>query len=144
MNKFLVTFEELLEENNLTIKSFSRKINVHPSVLYSYKNNNYLPSIRNAVIIANYFNCSLNYLMGLDLEKNNRSFNQSYDISVFYPRYFELLQKEKITHFALSKKIQLNTSSLLSWKNGKAPKMDSLIKISTYFEVSIDFLIGRV
>jgi len=142
MKNFIDVFQELLDENSLTIKSFARKINMHWSVLYAYKNNNYLPSLSTAVKIANYFNCSLNYLMGLD-ELENKNLLKNFDITKFYPRYNSLLKEENISHFTLSKKIKLNTSSLIYWKCGKVPKMDSLIKIANYFDVSIDYLVGR-
>ena len=142
MKRFINVFEELLTDNDLTIKSFSRKVNIHWSILYAYKNNDYLPNVNTAVKIANYFKCSLNYLMGLD-NYDNVIIENNFDISKFYPRYEKLLKVHKISHFSLSKLIKLNTSSLLYWKQGKTPKMDSLIKIANYFGVSVDYLVGR-
>ena len=147
MNKFVSAFvsvlDELLEEKGTNIKLFAPEIKTHADVLYAYKRDNYLPSIPTAMKIANYFDCSLNYLMGIDEDKKNSKFTNSYDISKFYPRYEALLNKEGIKHFSLCKKIDLNVSSLKNWKDGKPPKMEPLIKIAQYFGVSIDYLIGR-
>ena len=100
-----------------------------------------MPNLYTVLKIANYFECSLNFLMGLD--EDNKKIVNNVDISKFYPRYSELLKEENLSHFALSKIIKTNTSSLIYWKNGKTPKMDSLIKIANYFDVSLDYLVGR-
>ena len=143
MKKFITIFEELLEENNLTIKSFAKIVGVYFSVFYAYKNKNYLPTVKIATVIANYFGCSLNFLMGLESDIDKIKYKKDFDISKFYPRYINLLESKNLKHFSLCKKIDLNVSSLLNWKSGKTPKMEPLIKIAKYFDCSIDYLVGR-
>ena len=143
MNNFINVLEDLLEEKAMSIQSLSEELKIHKSILYAYKNNNYLPSVNTAVNLANYFDCSVNYLMGIDTDKKEFHFTISYDISKFYKRYNMLLNNDNITHYKLCNITKLNKSSLDGWKKGKTPKMDSLIKIAKYFDVSVDYLIGR-
>ena len=46
--------------------------------------------------------------------------------------------------FTLEKKIGLTRGIIASWRNGKyKPGTDALIKIADYFNVSLDYLVGR-
>lgn len=141
--EFIEILEELLDDEEISMKELSNRIGVHNSVLYLYRNNNVLPSVKTAVKIANYYDCSLNFLMGLEIREKMCDYNFDYDCSKFYPRYSQLLKINDITHNALCDKISLNHSSLTLWKKGSVPNMDSLIKIAKYFDVSIDYLVGR-
>lgn len=59
-------------------------------------------------------------------------------------RIQDLLQKNSISAYKLSKIIGLNKTFLTDWKSGKAnPSVDALSKIADYFHVSVDYLLGR-
>lgn len=139
---FANTLEDLLEERDITLRMLSKEIGVPFQMLYDYKNIGYFPSIRVADKIVKYFNCSLNYLLGIDNYRDNKCYNDI-NLSLFYDRYIELLQKNNVSHYHLYKTIGLNNSSVTKWKNGAIPKVESLIKIANYFKVSIDYLAGK-
>ena len=44
---------------------------------------------------------------------------------------------------AVCAELGLSTATATYWKKGTIPKIDALIKLSDYFNVSIDYLIGR-
>ena len=142
MTKFIEILEDLLDDNNLSLRKLGEKSEIPFQVLYAYKNENFLPNVETAVKIADYFSCSLDYLFGLD---NNFKIvkYKGFDLSKFYSRYIDLLKKHNTSHYHLYKTIKLNNSSITKWKNGSKPKIESLIKIADYFGVSIDYLIGR-
>ena len=55
-----------------------------------------------------------------------------------------LMDIEKISQYGLSKKIGVWESTISNWLNGKKePSIESLWKLADYFDVSVDFLIGR-
>ena len=59
-------------------------------------------------------------------------------------RILELIKKNGITEYRVMKDCALQTNSFTYWKKGRAtPGLDALIKIANYFNVSIDYLIGR-
>lgn len=56
----------------------------------------------------------------------------------------ELLNKRNMSAYKLSLEIGLNKTFLTDWKNSKAkPSADALTKIADYFNVSVDYLLGR-
>lgn len=55
----------------------------------------------------------------------------------------ENLIREGINTLEFSKKINIEHSIIYRWVNGRyLPRVDSLIKISDYFHVSIDYMLG--
>lgn len=142
MSNFSEILKDLLIENNINGKQLAKNINIQNSTIYKYLKGT-LPRVENAVLLANHFNCSLNYLFGIDDKPDTVKFKKTFDVKLFYQRYEKLLQKENMSHFSLCKKIGLNISSLHAWKHGSLPYLDGLEKIARYFCCSIDYLIGR-
>lgn len=92
--------------------------------------------------LANYFDCSFNYLFGVDDYMQHEVF-KPVNVDVFYSRHIDLLKKNNTSHYFLYKSKGLNNSSITKWKNGSIPKIESLKIIAEHFKVSIDYLVGR-
>lgn len=61
---------------------------------------------------------------------------------MFYSRLIGLCDKHRIKPTALVRKLGLSPSMPKRWENGAKPKSDALQKISDYFGVTVDYLIG--
>ncbi len=72
------------------------------------------------------------------------SYLRKVDISMFstFDKIKELCQKQGISLNQLEDKLNFSTNYLYSMKKGN-PKADNLQKIADYFNVSIDYLLGR-
>lgn len=140
--KFSEIFKELCIENNTNPKQIARNLKIEDSTLYKYLSGT-LPRVKNAVLLANYFNCSLNYLFGIDDIPNAVNFKKTFNLKLFFPRYEKLLKENNKTHFAFCKTAGLNFSNLYYWKHGRVPYFDILEKIARNLNCSIDYLVGR-
>lgn len=59
-------------------------------------------------------------------------------------RLKELLRIYNLTQYALGKQVGISPSAICNWLNGKKePSIESLWKLADYFDVSVDYLIGR-
>ncbi len=59
-------------------------------------------------------------------------------------RLKELRKENSLTQKQLAQKLLLTQASLSDWEIGKVqPSIEVLIKLADFFEVSIDFLVGR-
>ncbi|MCM1306382.1 MAG: helix-turn-helix domain-containing protein [Bacteroides sp.] len=59
-------------------------------------------------------------------------------------RLKELLKIYNITQYGLAKQIGISPSAICNWLNGKKePSIESLWKLSDFFDVSIDYLVGK-
>lgn len=139
---FKEILQDLLVENNINAKILSGVIDIDHSSLYEYLSGT-LPNVTNAVTIANYFNCTLNFLFGLDNLPNEFKFKNVFNSSLFFTRYKKLLDEKNISHHKLCNETGVNKSSYWLWSKGSIPKCDTLLKIARFLDCSIDYLIGR-
>lgn len=55
-----------------------------------------------------------------------------------------LLQERGISQYSFSKEVGISSGNLSDWKAGRsAPKLEAIKKIADYFNVSVDYLLGR-
>lgn len=140
MNNFQERLQDLLIENNLSRLQLSKKIGISFETINGYFNKNFYPELTVAIKIANYFDCSLHYLMGLtdkikNVDKNDLTFIETLK---------NLMKENNLPIEKLMKNLNMSEANYYRWKNASnAPSMQSLIAISKFFDVSIDFLIGN-
>jgi len=59
-------------------------------------------------------------------------------------KIIKLINEHHATAASITKEIGLNHSAIDNWKSGKAkPSADALAKLADYFDVSVDYLLGR-
>ncbi|MGL5972473.1 MAG: LexA family transcriptional regulator [Oscillospiraceae bacterium] len=58
---------------------------------------------------------------------------------MFYLKLIKLCKKEGVSVTKLVKQLGMSTGNLSKWKNGNVPKMDTIIKISNFFNISTDY-----
>lgn len=138
---FAEILKELIEDKGLSLRKLSVDSNVSANQYSKYLRGT-IPTVAVAIKIADYFNCSLDYLFGLTTEKGHKSF-KAYNITLFVPRYLQLLRENNISHWKFSKEYNLSESNLRHWENGDIPRIDNLITIAHNLSCSIDYLIGR-
>ena len=62
----------------------------------------------------------------------------------FFERFDYLLNVKRISAYRLAKEANINERIVGHWKaRERKPSFDNLIKLADYFEVSIDYLVGR-
>ena len=60
---------------------------------------------------------------------------------MFWKIYSELCKSQNTTPSAVAKAIGLSNAIPTKWKNGALPKGEILLKLSDYFDCSIDYLL---
>ena len=140
MNIFQERLQDLLEEHNLNRLQLSKIIGISSTTINGYFNNNYYPHINIAIKMAKYFDCSLDYLFGKTdnkhyHNKNNNSFIENFD---------NLLKINNLPIAKALREMKMSEYNYYRWKNGKFPKTNNLLDIAKYFDVSIDYLVGKI
>ena len=55
-----------------------------------------------------------------------------------------LMKERNLTSYKLGKELEVTDSLVGYWRKAeRQPAMDNLIKLADYFDVSIDYLVGR-
>lgn len=60
---------------------------------------------------------------------------------MFWSILIELCNKKNMKPNQVGKQLGISSASFTKWKNGSTPTVDALIKLSEYFNVSIDYLV---
>ena len=62
--------------------------------------------------------------------------------SIIFSRIKELCAENNITLNKLEAEMGMSASSISMWKHSVSPTIDKIAKIASYFNVSIDYLVG--
>ncbi|MCL2077819.1 MAG: helix-turn-helix transcriptional regulator [Oscillospiraceae bacterium] len=63
---------------------------------------------------------------------------------MFTDIFVSLLQERKITTYKLTKDTGISNGLITGWtKGGTIPSGENLIKLADYFNISVDYLLGR-
>lgn len=144
MEKFADNLKDLIFDKGLSLRKLATVSGV-TAIQYSKYLRGAFPYLEVAVRIANYFECSLDYLFGITETKDYKRYkNKNYSLENFIERYDELLKQNNISHYKFAMKNGLSESCLRHWKYGQTPKIESLIIIAENLGGSIDYLVGRI
>lgn len=135
---FVNTLKDLILINNLSIKSFSEAIGINRrSITWWFHSRS--PKLESLIKIADFFNCSIDYLVG---KTDDIHFHPQSHISDFFTRYSTLKTKNQLTDYRIAKLCNIRTSTIAKWKDGVIPEFEILIKLTDIFDCSLDYLAG--
>ncbi len=141
LNSLKDRFNELLAEHNLKPSVLALKLNIPKNTLCRYARGAQMPNLKMAMLLSDYFGCSIDYLLGRT--DSNCNFNPQ-DAKPFKERFPFLLQQFKTNKYRIAKETNLHSSILYRWQNGNcSPELDSLIILADHFDCSVEYLIGR-
>lgn len=63
--------------------------------------------------------------------------------SILYQRIRELCSENGISVNKLEGILGVGASSIQKWRTTISPSVDKILKVATYFDVSVDYLLGR-
>ena len=142
LSNFAESLSELIMQAGLTPSEFAKHIDCGKGTVSRYLNAQKMPSIPLLICMADFFNCSIDYLLGRETEKYDYIF---YPCPTFQMRLPKLREDLHINKYQLQKRTGITESSIYDWQRGNTnPRLDNLIKIADTFDCSIDFILGRV
>ena len=62
---------------------------------------------------------------------------------MFWERFQKLCEKQNKKAAPILEELNIASGCSTKWKNGATPKTEHLIKIADYFNVTLDYLVGR-
>ena len=133
--------KELMILNHDTIEKIVLATGINNSRLYDYLNNLHIPSLQNAIKIADYYQCSLDFLFGF-----SDSYTKKHSITVedTCTRVKKAIDGSGKSRYEISKLTNISQQHLHRWYHGKTvPAIESLIKLAKALDCSLDYLAGR-
>ncbi len=143
MDKFYKRLNEFIEEHSIIVPKMAIELGYkYKSPLYRLINGQGYPRLDKAIKLADYFNCSLDYLFGLSDDNSQNNFKQ--------PRPFDeqlrkVLKEKGVHQNQLIVDGKFSANCMHNWFKLKAnPQMDTVIRLAEYLGESLDYLVGRV
>ena len=133
---------DLLQENKSSVNFLAQDLNLNPSAIYKWIRKVSVPSFENALALADYFGCSLDYLFGL--KEIDVQYTPHTPFSSFSDHFEEILHEKKVSKYRLVKRTGISRSKITSWRKGESlPSIHSLIVVATSLDITLDALVGR-
>ena len=134
---------ELLNDKEVSLQRFQKELtNVSLTNIYSWLEGVCTPLVDKLIQIADFFNCSIEYLIGRTEDIGDEKFKTCppFDIQLK-----KILKEKHISQYRLIKDKIVSGGNLDSWLNHKTTmRLENLIKLADYLQVDIDYLLGRV
>lgn len=142
MSNLSENLKDFMVEAEIKAPALAQATGIDASTILTLLRGDGLPYIDTLVILADYFKCSTDYLLGLTDQLSEEKFKQR---PPFSEQLTFLLKHFKVTKYRLEKQTGLSEKTVNRWHNGKTqPTVDSLIRLAKYFDCSVDFVLGRV
>lgn len=141
LSKLPERLKDLMQEAELNVPALSDKINVEASAVLRIVKGERLPSATTLVNLADVFNCTTDYLLGLSDILDDRKFKTR---PPFGEQLNFLLKYFNITQYRFIKETKIAEQTVINWRKGKyEPNVESLVKLAKHFKCSVDFILGR-
>ncbi len=141
LSNFAESLLELITETKLSPSAFADRIGCGKGTISRYLSGTKMPSVELLLKLADYFQCSTDYLLGLETEMYSRVFTTP----VSFQERLPILCKElNTTKAEMIKKCGFAESAVYFWQSGeRKPSVESIYKIAIAYDCSIDFILGR-
>ena len=132
------SLKELMQESNLSADALSKKLGVSASIVARWVRENKPVKSLNLLKLAEFFDCSADYICGRTNNKGKYIPSQS----TFPNKLIELLKNSDKTKDKVFTDMGFNRHIIYDWQKGFAPLSSNLILLADYFGCTIDFLLG--
>lgn len=143
----LKNFFDSKKLEGITATEIARKINISKKTLSNYINGDAYIPLKHLNAISNIFNISIDYLLGLNSNKNyqNSKTLLNLDKKLIGHRLKEWRTQNKITQVELAKLTGINKSNISKYENGKNLILTiCLYSICKNYKVSADYFLGKI
>ncbi len=141
LSNFYETLRELMIINNKTAKAVATDLGVQTSTVTRYLRGEHAPGIDILVMIADYFKCSTDYLLGLTENYEVREYSPC---PPFSERIAKIPGENGMTAYRFCRELDIQDGAYFAWKRGaRTPNVDSIVKIAETLKCSTDYILGR-
>ena len=157
---FSSRLKELKDLRNISTRELALKLDVSTQTVGHWQTGYRTPPIEKIYAIADFFNVSLDYLVGRSefvsspistdfqvhdtLQLGHCQEISEYNNEIFAKRFKELRKKNHLSILDLEDKIGVSMSTINHWEsNLRSPSIKKIFKLAEYFNVSVDYLLGR-
>lgn len=141
MSEFSERLSELIFENGLNKKTLAKNVGISAACITHYIQDKRLPTIKSLILLADYFGCSTDFLLG----KEERNMALTFKKCPPFSEQIVLIAKHfSCSFYSFYNDLKIPESTFFEWKNGSSqPTLESILKIADHFDCRVDFILGR-
>ncbi len=138
---FRISLNDILSVRDLDTVGFAKAFGIDPSIVRRWRNKGIDVRLKTLIKLADYFECSIEYLCGKTQEYNE--FKSKKEYTNFGKRLRLIMTQLKLRPFQLFNDTKIIPSKYYYWLNGGEPSLTSLEMLADYLNVTLDYLVGR-
>lgn len=142
LSNFGERLKELLNYSEIRETDLSLAVGIDISQIRRYLRKECIPTLSNALKLADYFRCPLEYLFGRVDDFTEANYPPCPPFCIVFRTF---LKENRCTRYRLSKQIPgLTQSRLNAWIHGRSiPTVENLQRLACHFGCTLDELVGR-
>lgn len=141
LSDFPNRLKELMNErNDMKSERLAKEANISGSSIRSFLRGQSVPNFQTAIKLADFFRCSLDYLVGF-VEEYQEVVPRP--LPPFYAHLREIMKNAGVTRLEITQKTAIKDAFFTNWSHGELPLLITLCTLANYLEVSLDYLVGR-
>lgn len=143
LSKLPERLKELMFDKGVNAPKLAKELSIGSNTITRYLQGTSTPNFPIFIKLLEYFNCSADFLLGLDEQPLYES--AFAPVAPFGEQLRNALSSCNVTQYALQKKTGISWNNLHKWLKGdRLPYPDSLVKIASAMDCSVDYLLGRI
>ena len=132
---------DLVIESQISRTKLPSLMGVSQDIMVRALNAGLIPSTKSLIKITDFFSVSIEYLLGFT---DQDTFEKSELPSTFFERVNKLKTDKNVSYYEIAKKLGFAKSLFFAWeKYNYVPSLEITYLLSRYFNVSMDYLLGR-
>lgn len=141
MSNFVERLEGLMFEHGLNKKMLAQNVHINATCISHYFLEKHVPTVESLIKIAEYFQCSTDFLLGREEENPNLTFRSC---PPFSERLIYLKNTAGVSAQKFYNGIGISKTCYYAWRSGKSkPTLDNVIQIADKLHQRVDYILGR-
>ena len=140
----ILRYKDLREDKDLEQKDIAAIIDVTREAYSKWELGIRDMPIKKCVELANFYETTIDYMVGLTNEKKYTKSNYQVDWNIIRNRLKELRKSKNLKQEEFSLQLGLKKRAYSNYENGTInPKTFKLTDIAKFYNISMDYLVGR-
>ncbi len=141
LSKFAETLDSLMFEQKITATQLAAAIDLDLATISRALRAQFTPSVNTLLKLADYFNCTTDYLLGREPENYVTIFQPC---PPFSEQLIRLKKRFDCPWCHFYKIAHISASRFYEWKSGsREPTLNGIIALADGFDVTVDYILGR-
>lgn len=140
--KFAERLLNLIYASGKCLSEIPDAIGVNRNVFFYFLIDKEVPDFQTIVKLAEFFNCSVDFLLGLSASNDEKKYCACIPFSI---RYRLLLSRYGVTKYKIHKEVGIPEDVQRDWQTGqREPSVETAIRLAHYFDLALDEMLGRI